>query len=207
MQFPSLQMTKQETLLTCVDNIFNIPRKGGKMIRTIIKVVLVCLGLAVAGWIGYKVVKFKLDGSKEINIKMSAVTAEVRNKQLECLARNIYYEAKGEPFEGKVAVAQVTINRMESGLFPNDLCKVVYQKNIVYDKVLCQFSWYCEGPAKIPPKHTAAYRESEIVARQVLLEGFRLPSLTKALYFHAKHINPKWDREKVAVIGGHIFYR
>ena len=95
MQFPSLQMTKQETLPTCVDNVFNIPRKGGKMIRTIIKVVLVCLGLAVAGWIGYKVVKFKLDGSKEINIKMSAVTAEVRNKQLECLARNIYYEAKG----------------------------------------------------------------------------------------------------------------
>ena len=102
------------------------------MIRTLIKIILVCIGLAVVGYIGYKVVKFKLDGSKEINIKMSAVTAEVRNKQLECLARNIYYEAKGEPFEGKVAVAQVTINRMESGLFPNDLCKVVYQKNIVY---------------------------------------------------------------------------
>ena len=177
------------------------------MIRTIIKILLVCLGLAIVGWIGYKAVMYKLDPNKEINIKMSAVTADVRNKQLECLARNIYYEAGGEPFEGKVAVAQVTINRMESGLFPNDLCRVVYQKNVVYDKVLCQFSWYCEGPARVPPKHAQAYKESMVVAKQVLLEGFRLPSLTHALYFHAKHINPKWNREKVAQIGGHIFYR
>jgi len=176
------------------------------MIR-LIKLLLVVLGLSLVGWIGYKAVTFKLDPNKEIKIKMSSVTAEVRNKQLDCLARNIYYEAGGEPFEGKVAVAQVTINRMESGLFPNDLCKVVYQKNVVYDKVLCQFSWYCEGPSRVPPKNAAAYRESEIVAKQVLLEGFRLPSLKEALYFHAKHINPKWKREKVAVIGGHIFYK
>jgi len=176
------------------------------MIR-IIKLLLVLIGAALVAWIGYKVVKYKLDPNKEINIKMSAVTAEVRNKQLDCLARNIYHEAGGEPFEGKVAVAQVTINRMESGLFPNDLCKVVYQKNIVYDKVLCQFSWYCEGPSRLPPKHLAAYKESEIVAKQVLLEGFRLPSLKEALYFHAKHINPQWKREKVAQIGGHIFYK
>lgn len=176
------------------------------MIR-LIKMLLVAIGLALVGWIGYKAVMYKLGPNKDVTIKMSAITAEVRNKQLDCLARNIYYEAKGEPFEGKVAVAQVTINRMESGLFPNDLCKVVYQKNVVYDKVLCQFSWYCEGPSRLPPKHTAAYKESEIVARQVLLEGFRLPSLTQALYFHATHINPKWNREKVATIGGHIFYK
>jgi spore germination cell wall hydrolase CwlJ-like protein len=176
------------------------------MIR-FIKLLLVAVGLALVGWIGYKVVMYKLDPNKEITLKMSAVTAEVRNKQLDCLARNIYYEAGGEPFEGKVAVAQVVINRTQSGKFPSDICRVIYQKNVVYDKVLCQFSWYCEGPARVPPKYAAAYRESEIVAKQVLLEGFRLPSLEKALYFHAKHINPKWDREKVAVIGGHVFYR
>lgn len=176
------------------------------MIR-FIKILLVVIGLVLVGLIGYKAVKFKLDPNKEINIKMSAVTAEVRNKQLECLARNIYYEAGGEPFEGKVAVAQVTINRAESGVFPSDICRVVYQKNVVYDKVLCQFSWYCEGPSRVPPKHAAAFKESEIVARQVLLEGFRLPSLNEAMYFHAKHINPQWKREKVAVIGGHIFYK
>ncbi len=176
------------------------------MIR-LIKILLVVIGLVLVGFIGYKAVKYKLDPNKEINIKMSSVTAEVRNKQLECLARNIYYEAGGEPFEGKVAVAQVTINRSESGVFPSDICRVVYQKNVVYDKVLCQFSWYCEGPARVPPKHAAAYKESEIVAKQVLLEGFRLPGLKEAMYFHAKHINPQWKREKVAVIGGHIFYK
>lgn len=176
------------------------------MIR-LLKILLVVIGLALVALIGYKAVKYKLDPNKEISIKMSAVTAEVRNKQLDCLARNIYYEAGGEPFEGKVAVAQVTINRAESGVFPSDICRVVYQKNVVYDKVLCQFSWYCEGPAKVPPRHKAAYLESEIVAKQVLLEGFRLPGLKEALYFHAKHINPQWKREKVAQIGGHIFYK
>ncbi len=175
------------------------------MIR-IIKLLLVVLGACLVAWIGYKVITYKLDPNKEVTIKMSAVTAEVRNQQLECLARNIYYEAGGEPFEGKVAVAQVTINRAESGQFPKDICKVIYQKNVVYDKVICQFSWYCETPGGVKPRNVAVYRESERVAKQVLLEGFRLPSLEKAMYFHAKHLNPQWKREKVAVIGGHIFY-
>jgi spore germination cell wall hydrolase CwlJ-like protein len=176
------------------------------MIR-LVKLLLVVLGLSLVGYIGYKVVKYKLDPNKEVTIKMSAVTADVRNKQLECLARNIYYEAGGEPFEGKVAVAQVVINRTQSGQFPSDICRVIYQKNVVYDKVLCQFSWYCESPSRVPPKYAAAYKESETVAKQVLLEGFRLPSLEKAMYFHAKHLNPHWNREKVAVIGGHVFYK
>jgi spore germination cell wall hydrolase CwlJ-like protein len=135
------------------------------------------------------------------------VTAEVRDKQLDCLAKNIYHEAKGEPFEGKVAVAQVTLNRAASGQFPSDICKVVYQKNVVYEKVLCQFSWYCDQATMAKPKNTAAYKESQIVARQVLLEEFRLPSLNKALYFHATHINPGWKKEKVATIGNHVFYK
>lgn len=172
-----------------------------------IKLLLVLIGLALVGFIGYKAVKFKLDPNKQLVMNNTAVTAEVRNKQLECLARNIYYEAGGEPFEGKVAVAQVTINRVESGLFPNDICRVIYQKNVIYDKVVCQFSWYCESPGNVKPKNTAVYREAELVARQVLLEGFRLPGLKNALYFHAKHLNPQWKRERIAVIGGHVFYK
>lgn len=154
-------------------------------------------------------IEYKLDPEKKLVSQVTAnkVTADVRNRQLECLAKNIYYEAGSEPFEGKVAVAQVTLNRMDSGLFPNDLCKVVYQKNVVYEKVLCQFSWYCENPSAKAPKNTEAYKESEVVARQVLLEGFRLPSLENALYFHAKHVKPNWPHQKVATIGGHIFYK
>jgi len=175
--------------------------------KNFIKILLVLIGLATAGFIGYKAIMYKLDPDKQLVKGSNAITAEVRNKQLDCLAKNIYYEAGGEPFEGKVAVAQVTINRAESGQFPNDICKVVYQKNIVYEKVLCQFSWYCENASAMKPKNTAMFRESEMVARQVLLENFRLPSLKHALYFHATHINPKWNREKVAQIGGHVFYK
>lgn len=173
----------------------------------IIKLLLVLIGLALVGFIGYKAVKFKLDPNKQLVMNNTAVTAEVRNKQLECLARNIYYEAGGEPFEGKVAVAQVVMNRVESGLFPSDICRVIYQKNVIYDKVVCQFSWYCESPSNVKPKNIAVYKEAELVARQVLLEGFRLPSLRNALYFHAKHLNPQWNRERIAVIGGHVFYK
>jgi spore germination cell wall hydrolase CwlJ-like protein len=173
----------------------------------LIKILLVLIGLALVGFIGYKAVMYKLDPNKQLVMNNTSVTAEVRNKQLECLARNIYYEAGNQPFEGKVAVAQVTINRAESGQFPKDICQVVYQKNVVYERVLCQFSWYCETATMMRPKNSAVFKESELVARQVLLEGFRLPSLKNALYFHATHINPKWNREKVAVIAGHVFYK
>ena len=172
-----------------------------------IKVLLVLIGLALVGFIGYKAIMYKLDPSKQLVMNNNSVTAEVRNKQLDCLARNIYYEAGNQPFEGKVAVAQVTMNRVESGVFPNDVCKVIYQKNVVYEKVLCQFSWYCTNPSGKPPKHTEVYRESELVARQVLLEGFRLPGLKDAMYFHGDYINPGWKRERVAKIGNHIFYK
>ena len=71
------------------------------------------------------------------------VTIKDRERQLDCLARNIYHEAGHEPFEGKVAVAQVTMNRARDSKFPIDVCGVVFQKNIFMEKVVCQFSWYC----------------------------------------------------------------
>ena len=176
------------------------------MIR-IIKIILSIVGISLVGLVAYEGISYKLTQLKAADAQISPMTAEVRDRQLDCLAKNIYHEAKGEPFEGKVAVAQVTINRAASGQFPSDICKVVYQKNVVYDKVLCQFSWYCEQATVAKPKNTAAYKECQIVARQVLLEEFRLPSLNKALYFHATHINPGWKKEKVATIGNHVFYK
>jgi spore germination cell wall hydrolase CwlJ-like protein len=135
------------------------------------------------------------------------ITAEMRERQLACLAKNIYHEAGYEPFEGKVAVAQVTINRTKSGQFPDDVCQTIYQKNVVYSKVICQFSWACDRDTGVRPINKGAYNESMEVAKKVLLEGFRLPSLAGALYYHADYINPGWNRQKIAHIGHHIFYR
>ncbi len=180
--------------------------KEKKMIR-IIKFLVFALAAALVVFAGYVAINYKLEKLKTARMDAHPVTAELRQKQLDCLARNIYHEAGYEPFEGKVAVAQVTINRVESGHFPSDICKVVYQKNIVYEKVLCQFSWYCEQATLKKPMNGPVYTESMEVAKKVLLEGFRLPSVKDALYFHGDYINPGWKRERVAKIGRHIFYK
>jgi spore germination cell wall hydrolase CwlJ-like protein len=132
--------------------------------------------------------------------------ASERQRELECLAKNIYYEAGNEPFEGKVAVAQVTLNRVEHRDFPEDVCRVVYQKNIFYEKTVCQFSWYCDRKSILRPIDKESFNESMIVAKKVLLEGFRLPSLHQALFYHADYINPGWRKPKIIKIGRHIFY-
>jgi len=173
--------------------------------QRILKIVLVLIAAMLVGYVGYTVTMYKLEALKTASeATASPVTAEMRNNQLDCLAKNIYYEAGSEPFEGKVAVAQVTINRANSGKFPADICKVVYQKDNSLG--LCQFSWFCDGAVK-KPKYPAMYDESKKVAKMVLLEGFRLPSVEKALYFHGEQINPGWNREKVAKIGRHVFYK
>jgi spore germination cell wall hydrolase CwlJ-like protein len=135
------------------------------------------------------------------------VTIKDRERQLDCLARNIYHEAGYEPFEGKVAVAQVTMNRASDSRFPNDVCGVVFQKNVFMEKVVCQFSWYCDSAAKLKPMNGPAYKESYEVAKKVLLEGFRLDILKNAMYYHADYVNPKWGKPKIGQIGRHIFYR
>lgn len=155
-----------------------------------------------------EVTQNKMTQLREANSRLNDtyVTAATRERQLTCLARNIYHEAGYEPFEGKVAVAQVTLNRAASGQFPNDICAVVYQKGVIYNKVICQFSWYCEQPSKMRPVNSAAYAESYAVAKKVLLENFRLDGLRSAMYYHADYVNPGWGKEKIAKIGRHIFY-
>ena len=136
-----------------------------------------------------------------------ALTASQQMKELACLTKNIYWEAAGESFEGKVAVAQVTMNRVQDGRFGDSVCGVIYQKNVIYEKVICQFSWTCETTHKTRPVHPKLWNESEEVAKRVLFEKFRLPGLTEAMYFHGDYINPGWKREKIQTIGRHIFYK
>lgn len=129
---------------------------------------------------------------------------EVVSQQITCLAKNIYYEAAMEPYEGKLAVAQVTINRLNHPDYPSDVCGVIYQKT----GNTCQFSWVCE---KVEKTHRDKYiwEECMQIARRALTEDQVHEELAarNALYYHAVYVNPKWKNTKVVKkIGNHIFY-
>ena len=120
--------------------------------------------------------------------------------QLACMARNIYFEAGYEPFKGKIAVAQVTMNRLKHDAFPKTVCDVVYQRNAK----VCQFSWTCEKRKK--KINEEKYSESIEAARLVMQGKASIDILDEALYYHADYVNPRWNKRKVAKIGRHIFY-
>lgn len=136
------------------------------------------------------------------------VTAEY-NKQVECLAKNIYYESGSEKYEGKLAVAQVTLNRVNSGKFPSDICSVVYQKTTDQNlRTVCQFSWTCMVKEMVK-KDKYMWEESVNIAKRALTEPFVHDTIAQsnALYFHAVYIKPNWSQTKVVKqIGNHIFY-
>lgn len=175
----------------------------------VVKPIILIIGLVLTVTAIKSVTAAKIDQLKlTAGVNYSdVVTIRERERQLDCLAKNIYHEAASEPFEGKVAVAQVTMNRANSGKFPNDVCAVVYQKNVIYEKVVCQFSWYCENGGKPRIRSKEMYDESYRVAKKVLLENFRLDVMKEAMYYHADYVNPQWGREKIGKIGRHIFYK
>jgi hypothetical protein len=123
-------------------------------------------------------------------------------KELECLTKNIYYEAATESYEGKLAVAQVTLNRVNHPKFPDTVCGVVYQRT----SNVCQFSWTCGSKLTINNKY--AWEESEIVARKALTQPIShdIIAHTNALYYHASYVNPGWKGKVITKIGNHIFY-
>ena len=117
---------------------------------------------------------------------------------LDCLTKNIYYEAGGESKSGKFAVAHVTVNRLKTGHWGDSVCKVVYARK--------QFSWTLAQ--KLPRPDSQLWAESEDVARKVLA-GHRVRGLTKSLYYHAIYIrDPNWadPQHEAGQIGNHVFY-
>lgn len=129
-----------------------------------------------------------------------------KQKQLNCMTQNVYWEAASEPAEGKIAVAQVVMNRVESGQFGSTPCQVIFQKNIISEKLICQFSWACDKVMTARPVRQDLWHESQEAAKMVMMEGFRLPSIKGVMYYHADYINPQWKMKKAAHIGRHIFY-
>ncbi|HEX7250140.1 MAG TPA: cell wall hydrolase [Burkholderiales bacterium] len=129
-------------------------------------------------------------------------------RSLECLARNVYFEARGEPLAGQYAVAEVTMNRKASGVFPDTVCDVVNEKrwDPIRGRYVGAFSWteFRALPAPAGEEWERAQRVAEAVYWQK-----HLPTLEGALYFHAAYIRPDWAKEKklVSRIGRHVFYR
>ena len=154
---------------------------------------------------------------KKSRVWIYKTISQEKNEQLKCLATNIYFEARNEPFAGKLAVAMVTLNRVESRTFPNTLCDVVYDgihwKSGHPKRDRCQFSWYCDGQSdKVVNKR--AYRSSEHVAL-LAIEGYHtirdkgLDITEGAKFYHHHEISPWWSnvKGKVGRIGEHIFYK
>lgn len=125
---------------------------------------------------------------------------EILSREMECLAGAVYFESRGEPLAGQLAVAQVVINRAESGVFPADYCGVVYQR--------AQFSFVRGGSMPHIRRGSAAWRRAKAVAR-IAHEGLWESKAGDALYFHATHVSPRWRHSKqaLATIDSHIFYR
>ena len=140
-----------------------------------------------------------------------------REKQHECLAKNIYFEARTEPFAGQFAVALVTLNRVNDSAFPDTICKVVYQGIHTADgfpkRDRCQFSWYCDGNSD----EVRNQRAWEVVQKTANLAMLQYSSIKAegldytegARFYHTFEVNPRWSKvyPKVGRIGDHIFYR
>jgi len=135
-----------------------------------------------------------------LDISYNQLTKETQ-KQIDCLAQNIYHEAGFEPNDGKVAVALVTLNRTQDPRFPKDICGVVKQRTTS----VCQFSWFCK---EVSIRNKDVYLDARDVAVYVYANYENLKDITKgALYYHADYVNPRWKLEKTTVIGRHIFYK
>jgi hypothetical protein len=129
-----------------------------------------------------------------------------RAKSEKCLAEAVYFESRGEVKRGQIAVAQVVMNRVFSGFYPNNVCGVVYQN--AHRKLACQFTFACDGiPDKI--EEPDMWEQAKEIARDMLDGKLWLPEIGHSTHYHAYWVHPSWVNEmrKLYKIGVHSFYR
>jgi hypothetical protein len=129
-----------------------------------------------------------------------------RAKSEKCLAEAVYFESRGEVKRGQIAVAQVVMNRVFSGFYPNNVCGVVYQN--AHRKLACQFTFACDGiPDKI--EEPDMWEQAKEIARDMLDGQLWLPEIGHSTHYHAYWVHPSWVNEmkKLYKIGVHSFYR
>lgn len=125
-------------------------------------------------------------------------SSETPDQETDCLARAVYYESKGEPLTGQLTVADVILNRSSSGRFPASICGVVRQPG--------QFSFVRRGSIPTPPAGSRDWRVAVAIAR-IAMQDLADGGAPRALFFHARRVNPRWRLTRVATIGNHVFYR
>lgn len=141
----------------------------------------------------------------ETEVSPQEVASRIRitphdERQIQCLARNAYFEAGNQTDRGMIAVTNVVMNRVEDGRFPRTPCAVINQRT----RNVCQFSWVCEGKKSV--RNMEIFRRARAAAESVYLE--QAPDVTHgSLFYHANYVNPRWNLERVTRIGAHIFYR
>lgn len=119
---------------------------------------------------------------------------------MQCLAQAVYFEARGEPLAGQLAVARVVINRTASRQYPSDYCSVVTQR--------AQFSFVRNGRIPAPDSTSRAWLRAKAIA-QIAHQELWESEVGDALFFHATYVQPSWARQKtqLAKIDTHVFYR
>jgi N-acetylmuramoyl-L-alanine amidase len=135
------------------------------------------------------------------------------DEEVKCLIKNIYFEARNQSHAGRVAVAFVTFNRVNSNRFPDTICGVVKQANKKNGKIVkhrCSFSWYCDGKPDDMDKGTKTYREIVYLVHKLRYNINNLIDITEgSKWYHATYVKPDWVSEKnrSVHIDDHIFYR
>lgn len=173
----------------------NLPNSGSKWFLPMHAVIMTCI-LMFSLW-------------------ANDVFASDENGERFCLAQNIYFEAANQPLAGRIAVAQVVLNRVDDLQFPNTICDVVYQakwgtnwKGNEYPiRNKCQFSWFCDGKSD-EPTDSITWMESIRVADSVLWDQ-RIDLTEGALWYHNDQVDPYWNDylTQTIIINNHIFYK
>ena len=135
----------------------------------------------------------------DVALVASQAAYSVRDDEQECLANAVYFEARGEPLEGQLAVAEVVLNRSRSGRYPPTICGVVTQR--------AQFSFVRRGVMPRADRTSEAWRRAVGIANVAQARGMRLLS-DNVLWYHATYVSPSWGRRlaRNTQIGLHIFY-
>lgn len=138
----------------------------------------------------------------------------VNSNDLNCLTKGIYYEARGEPTAGKLAVGFVIINRTldKTGRYPDSICSVVKQNTIYHGKKVCQFSWYCNhGEKKLNAVLSGIGYENSLIVAYKILKGLVDNNVPRAVSFHVSKLKAGWTKtgelSLVTRIGNHNFYK